>query len=80
MITLRSGFLNQPTSRMLTRVKAVYLYIRENGTVTTTELADEFGTTDRTIQRDLHVLVYNGLVNSPTRGRWKITNKKVKIS
>lgn len=80
MITLRSGFLNQPTSRMLTRVKAVYLYIRENGTVTTTELAEEFGTTDRTMQRDLHVLVYNGLVNSPIRGKWKITNKKVKIS
>ncbi|WP_439649454.1 DeoR family transcriptional regulator [Lentibacillus daqui] len=65
---------------MLTRVKSVYLYIRKNGTVTTQELADEFGTTDRTIQRDLRVLVYNGLVNSPIRGKWKITNKKVKIS
>ncbi|MEW9677705.1 DeoR family transcriptional regulator [Lentibacillus sp. L22] len=72
--------MNQPTSRMLTRVKSVYLYIRKNGTVTTQELADEFGTTDRTIQRDLRVLVYNGLVNSPIRGKWKITNKKVKIS
>ncbi|WP_099158825.1 DeoR family transcriptional regulator [Virgibacillus ndiopensis] len=72
--------MNQPTSRMLTRVKAVYLYIREKGTVSTTELADEFGTTDRTIQRDLNVLAYNGLVDSPVRGRWKITNKKVNIS
>lgn len=80
MKTLRSGFLNQPTSRMLTRVKAVYLFIRENGTVTTTEIAEEFGTTARTIQRDLRILVYNGLVNSPIRGKWKITNKRVKIS
>ncbi|WP_164668315.1 DeoR family transcriptional regulator [Virgibacillus doumboii] len=72
--------MNQTTSRMLTRVKAVYLYIRENGTVTTREIADEFGTTDRTIQRDLNVLEYNGLVRSPVRGRWKITSKRVKIS
>ncbi|MEN1968165.1 DeoR family transcriptional regulator [Lentibacillus sp. N15] len=72
--------MNQPTSRMLTRVKSVYLYIKDKGTVTTTELAEEFGTTDRTIQRDLHVLDYNGLVDSPMRGKWKITNKKVKIS
>ena len=72
--------MNQSTSRMLTRVKAIYLYIREKGTVTTTELAEEFGTTDRTIQRDLQVLEYNGLVVSPNRGRWKITNKKVKVS
>ncbi|QTN00130.1 MULTISPECIES: DeoR family transcriptional regulator [Sediminibacillus] len=72
--------MNQSTTRMLTRVKAVYLYIRENGTVSTTELAEEFGITDRTVQRDLHVLEHNGLVVSPNRGRWKITRKKVKIS
>lgn len=72
--------MNQPTSRRLTRVKSVYLYIRENGTVSTSEIADEFGTTDRTIQRDLNVLAHNGLVNSPVRGRWKISSKKVNIS
>lgn len=72
--------MNQTTSRMLTRVKAVYLYIRENGTVSTRELADEFGITDRTIQRDLSVLEYNNLVKSPIRGQWKITSKHVKIS
>lgn len=65
---------------MLTRVKAVYLYIRENGPVSTTEIAEEFGITDRTVQRDLNVLEHNGLVMSPNRGRWKITRKKVKIS
>lgn len=80
MFSLRSGFLNHTTSRMLTRVKAVYFYIRENGTVSTTEIAEEFGTTDRTIQRDLNVLAYNGLVISPIRGRWKTTNKRVNIS
>ncbi|MFD2657572.1 MULTISPECIES: HTH domain-containing protein [Gracilibacillus] len=72
--------MSQSTTRMLTRVKAVYLFIRENGPVTTSQIAEEFGITDRTVQRDLHLLAYNGLVNSPNRGRWKITNKKVKIS
>ncbi len=80
MLTLRSGFLSQSTTRMLTRVKAVYLFIRENGPVTTTEIAEEFDITDRTVQRDLNVLSYNGLVRSPTRGKWDITKKKVKIS
>ncbi|WP_077621266.1 DeoR family transcriptional regulator [Sediminibacillus massiliensis] len=72
--------MNQSTTRMLSRVKAMYLYIREKGTVSTTELAEEFGITDRTVQRDLNVLEHNGLVTSPHRGRWKITKKKVKIS
>ncbi|TCT19928.1 DeoR-like protein with HTH domain [Melghiribacillus thermohalophilus] len=72
--------MNRSTSRMLTRIKAVYLYIKENGTVSTSELAEEFGITDRTVQRDLNVLAYNGLVKSPTRGKWTTTNKKVKIS
>lgn len=65
---------------MLTRVKAVYLFIRERGTVSTTELSEEFGITDRTVQRDLNVLEHNGLVTSPQRGKWEITKKKVKIS
>ncbi|ASN04939.1 alkaline phosphatase [Virgibacillus necropolis] len=68
------------SSRMLTRMKAVYFYIKECGMVSTPELAEEFNTTMRTIQRDLHVLTYNGLVSSPTRGKWKITDKKVSIS
>ncbi|CQR48181.1 putative HTH-type transcriptional regulator YtzE [Paraliobacillus sp. PM-2] len=72
--------MNQSTTRMLTRVKAVYLFIRKNGPVTTIEIAEEFGITDRTVQRDLNVLEYNGLVESPSRGSWKVTKKKVKIS
>ncbi|WP_067841535.1 HTH domain-containing protein [Amphibacillus sediminis] len=72
--------MSQSTDRMLTRVKAVYLFIRENGPVTTTQIAEEFDITDRTVQRDLNVLAYNGLVKSPNRGRWDITKKKVKIS
>lgn len=78
--TLRSGFLNQSTTRMLNRVKAIYLFIREYGPVSTAEIAEEFGITDRTVQRDLNVLEHNGLVVSPIRGRWRITKKKVKIS
>ncbi|KHE70565.1 DeoR family transcriptional regulator [Halobacillus sp. BBL2006] len=72
--------MNHPSSRMLNRIKAVYIYIRDRGTVSTNELADEFGITDRTMQRDLSVLEYNGLVASPNRGKWTITEKKVKIS
>lgn len=68
------------TNRMLTRIKAVYMFIRKNGTVTTQELVDEFGITPRTIQRDLNVLAYNDLVHSPSRGIWATTSKKVKMS
>ncbi|HSH26070.1 MAG TPA: DeoR family transcriptional regulator [Massilibacterium sp.] len=66
------------TNRMLTRVKSIYFYISEHGIVTTKELVDEFGITQRTVQRDLNVLVYNDLVQSPRRGKWMITNKKIK--
>lgn len=72
--------MKNSTERMLTRVKSVYLYILEKGTVTTQELVDEFGITSRTVQRDLNILRYNGLVKSPKRGKWTTTNKKVKIS
>ncbi len=56
------------------------MYISERGTVTTDQLADEFGMTQRTVQRDLNVLVYNDLVESPSRGRWTTTEKKVKLT
>jgi len=75
-----SGFLKNSTDRMLTRIKSIYLFIQEKGTVTTQELVDEFGITPRTVQRDLNVLAYNNLVKSPSRGKWTTTNKKVKIS
>ncbi|MGM9924267.1 MAG: DeoR family transcriptional regulator [Bacillus sp. (in: firmicutes)] len=68
------------TNRMLTRIKSVYMYIRQNGTVTTQDLVDEFGSTPRTIQRDLNVLAYNDLVTSPSRGQWKATSKKIRLS
>jgi DeoR/GlpR family transcriptional regulator of sugar metabolism len=77
---LGSGFLKPSTNRMLTRIKSVYMFICEKGTVTTQELVDEFGTTPRTIHRDLNVLAYNNLVRSPSRGKWTTTNKKVKLS
>ncbi|WP_198510242.1 DeoR family transcriptional regulator [Bacillus solitudinis] len=68
------------TDRMLTRIKSIYLYIKQRGTVTTTELVEEFGITQRTIQRDLNVLEYNKLVESPTRGKWSVTKKKTRVS
>lgn len=68
------------TDRMMVRVKSIYLYIRQKGIVTTQELVDEFGITQRTIQRDLKILAYNQLVNSPSRGKWTTTNKKVRVS
>ncbi|WP_082233548.1 DeoR family transcriptional regulator [Halobacillus massiliensis] len=72
--------MNHPSSRMLNRIKAVYFYIHQQGMVTTNQLAEEFGITDRTMQRDLSILEYNGLVSSPHKGKWKATEKKVKIS
>ncbi|GAE25781.1 transcriptional regulator [Halalkalibacter wakoensis JCM 9140] len=68
------------TDRMLTRIKSIYLYIKQRGTVTTNELVEEFGITQRTIQRDLNVLEYNKLVESPTRGKWSVTKKKTRVS
>jgi DeoR/GlpR family transcriptional regulator of sugar metabolism len=56
------------------------MYISERGTVTTEQLVDEFGITQRTIQRDLNVLAYNDLVESPSRGKWTTTDKKVKLT
>ncbi|MGM9957566.1 MAG: DeoR family transcriptional regulator, partial [Peribacillus sp.] len=50
------------------------------GTVSTQELVEEFGITPRTVQRDLNVLEYNDLVQSPSRGVWTTTSKKVKMS
>jgi len=72
--------LKPSTNRMLTRIKSVYLFIRQNGTVTTQDIVDEFGITPRTIQRDLNVLAYNDLVISPCRGQWQTTNKKIKLT
>ncbi|MCD8509971.1 MAG: DeoR family transcriptional regulator [Bacillus sp. (in: Bacteria)] len=68
------------TDRMMTRIKSIYLYIRKKGSVTTKELVEEFGITQRTIQRDLHILQYNKLVESHQRGNWTTTNRKVKVS
>ncbi|HEU5139316.1 MAG TPA: DeoR family transcriptional regulator [Bacillales bacterium] len=68
------------TDRMMTRIKSMYLFIREKETVTTMELVEEFGITQRTIQRDLNILVYNELVQSPRRGTWTTTEKKVKVT
>lgn len=68
------------TDRMLNRIKSIYLYIRKKGSVSTKELVEEFGLTERTIQRDLNVLEYNNLVVSPERGIWTTTNKKIKVS
>ncbi|MCZ2257939.1 DeoR family transcriptional regulator [Sporosarcina sp. G11-34] len=67
------------TDRMLTRIKGIYMYILENGVVTTENLAKEFDITHRTVQRDLNVLEYNELITSPVRGKWTTTTKKVKV-
>ena len=72
--------LKPATDRMLTRIKDIYFYILDKGTVTTENLVDEFGITHRTVQRDLNVLEYNELIMSPVRGKWTTTAKKVKLS
>ncbi|MFX3623108.1 MAG: DeoR family transcriptional regulator [Ectobacillus sp.] len=68
------------TTRMLTRIKSIYMYINQKGIVTTQDLVDEFGITPRTIQRDLNVLQFNELVYSPSRGKWTTTGKRVRLS
>lgn len=69
--------MKEATERMLNRVKDVYMYILDQGTVTTQNVVDEFDITTRTAQRDLNVLEYNELVTSPVRGKWTTTSKKV---
>lgn len=68
------------TDRMLTRIKDVYMFILDKGVVSTQDLVEEFNITPRTIQRDLNVLAFNDLVESPSRGKWTTTKKKVKLS
>ncbi|MCR6095462.1 DeoR/GlpR transcriptional regulator [Salipaludibacillus agaradhaerens] len=72
--------MNPSTERMLTRIKSIYLFIKKKGSVSTKELVEEFGITERTVQRDLNVLEYNNLVVSTERGVWTTTKKKVKVS
>lgn len=69
--------MKEATERMLTRVKDVYMFILDKGTVTTQNVVDEFDITPRTAQRDLNVLEYNELVTSPVRGKWTTTDKQV---
>lgn len=69
--------MKNTTERMLTRVKDVYMFILENGTVTTQNVVEEFDITPRTAQRDLNVLEYNDLVMSPVRGKWTTIEKVV---
>lgn len=64
------------TDRMLNRIKDVYMFILDKGTVSTQDLVEEFSITSRTVQRDLNVLAFNDLVTSPSRGRWTTTKKK----
>ncbi|RUL56529.1 MULTISPECIES: DeoR family transcriptional regulator [Lysinibacillus] len=68
------------TDRMLNRIKDVYMFILNKGTVSTQDLVEEFNITPRTIQRDLNVLAFNDLVISPSRGKWTTTKKKVKMT
>lgn len=65
------------TDRMLNRIKDVYMFILDKGTVSTQDLVEEFNITPRTIQRDLNVLAFNDLVESPSRGKWTTTKKKL---
>ncbi|WP_088032958.1 DeoR family transcriptional regulator [Evansella clarkii] len=68
------------TDRMLTRIKSIYFYIKGRENVTTKELVEEFGTTQRTIQRDLSALEQHNLVSSPERGKWTTTSRKTILS
>lgn len=71
--------MNPATDRMLIRIKDVYLFIRDNGKVTTEDVAEAFTISSRTAQRDLNVLEYNELIKNSARGEWTTTSKKVKL-
>ncbi|WP_301109166.1 DeoR family transcriptional regulator [Sporosarcina sp.] len=71
--------MNPATDRMLIRIKDVYMFIRDNGKVTTEDVAEEFNISLRTAQRDLNVLEYNELIKNSVRGEWTTTSKKVKL-
>jgi DeoR/GlpR family transcriptional regulator of sugar metabolism len=68
--------IKNSTTRMLTRIKSIYMFIQERGLVSTNEIVDEFGSTSRTIQRDLSILAEHELVISPSRGKWRVSDKK----
>lgn len=73
MMFLRRRFQLNPSERMLTRIKSIYLYLKEKGkAVDASELAEEFGYTRRTIQRDLRALEYNKLVKNIGKGKWAV--------
>ena len=60
-----------PNERMLNRIKSIYIYLKQKGNaVDSSELAEEFGYTPRTIQRDLRTLEYNKLVQNTGKGKW----------
>jgi len=63
-----------PNERMLNRIKSIYIYLKRKGNaVDSSELAEEFGYTSRTIQRDLRTLEYNNLVQNLGKGKWTVT-------
>ena len=59
------------TDRMLNRIKDVYMFILDKGTVSTQDLVEEFSITPRTVQRDLNVLAFNDLVMRRNFNSWK---------
>lgn len=71
--------MNTAISQRITRIKSIYIFIYKRGIVTTQEIIQEFGVTQKTINRDLDVLVFNDLIYKLAKGKWTTTDKKVKI-
>ncbi|MGE7305792.1 HTH domain-containing protein [Priestia megaterium] len=61
------------------RMKQIYFYIKECGSVSTETIAEEFKVSTRTVQRAIFILRYNGLIKQSSRGMWSVTNVKVKV-
>ena len=66
------------SERKVNRIKDVYFFIKKHGPIKRSTLLEEFGTTVRTLERDLDVLNHNDLIYSPKRGWWAVTERKVK--
>ena len=61
------------------RIKQIYFYIKECGSVSTKKIAEEFKVSERTVQRAIFILRYNGLIKQSSRGMWSVTDVKVKV-
>ena len=73
------GARSRTVEYKMARIKQMYFYIKECGSVSTEKIAEEFKVSKRTVQRETFALRYNGLIKQSNRGKWSVTDVKVKV-